>query len=170
VFRRDSTVIDPFTCGDGQCRRTAPGEPDIRDIAFWPNFGNGAQVRRPGRESRETAMVRTVVDAKRAVMRLALVGAVTVGVPVAVADTAEAGSGDHWDRLAKCESSGRWSTNSGNGYYGGLQFSRSTWKAYGGKGMPHRASRSEQVKVAQRVLRAQGWKAWPACSRKLGYR
>ena len=93
-------------------------------------------------------MARTPVYAKRAIMRLALVGAVTVGVPVAVADTAEAGPGGQWDRLAKCESSGRWSTNSGNGYYGGLQFSRSTWKAYGGKGMPHRASRSEQVKVA----------------------
>ena len=113
-------------------------------------------------------MARAAILAKRAAMRLVLVGAVTLGFPVAVADTAEAGSGGQWDRLAKCESSAKWSTDTGNGYYGGLQFSRSTWKAYGGTGMPHRASRSEQIRVAQRVVRAQGWRAWPVCSRKLG--
>ena len=105
-----------------------------------------------------------------ALLRLAVVGAVALGVPVAVPDTAQAGSGGRWARLAKCESSGKWSINSGNGYYGGLQFSRSTWKAHGGRGLPHRASRSEQIKVAQRVLHTQGWKAWPVCSRKLGLR
>jgi resuscitation-promoting factor RpfA len=112
----------------------------------------------------------STAPAGHALFRLAVVGAVALGVPVAVADTAQAGSGGRWDRLAKCESGGRWSTNTGNGYYGGLQFSRSTWKAHGGTGMPHRASRSEQIRVAQRVLRTQGWKAWPVCSRKLGLR
>jgi hypothetical protein len=115
-------------------------------------------------------MARAVVSASRALLRVAVVGVVAVGVPVAVADTAEAGSGGRWDRLARCESSSNWSIDTGNGYYGGLQFSRSTWKAFGGTGMPHRASRAQQIKVAERVLRAQGWKAWPACSRKLGYR
>lgn len=75
-----------------------------------------------------------------------------------------------WDRLAKCESGNRWNIATGNGYYGGLQFSKATWKAYGGKGSPHKASKSEQIRIAERVLKKQGWRAWPACSRKLGLR
>lgn len=73
-----------------------------------------------------------------------------------------------WDRLAQCESSGNWAINTGNGFSGGLQFTPSTWKAYGGTGLAHNASRSEQIAVAQRVQAGQGWGAWPACSRKLG--
>jgi resuscitation-promoting factor RpfB len=73
-----------------------------------------------------------------------------------------------WDRLAECESGGNWSINTGNGYYGGLQFSLSTWRAYGGTGMPHEASREEQIAVAKRVQASQGWGAWPACTAKLG--
>ena len=73
-----------------------------------------------------------------------------------------------WDRLAECESGGNWSINTGNGYYGGLQFSLSTWRAYGGTGMPHEASREEQIAVAKRVQASQGWGAWPACTEKLG--
>lgn len=72
-------------------------------------------------------------------------------------------SGPDWDAIAQCESSGNWSINTGNGYYGGLQFTLSTWRAYGGKGMPHKASREEQMRVAERVLAGQGIKAWPTC-------
>jgi uncharacterized protein YabE (DUF348 family) len=79
-------------------------------------------------------------------------------------------SGSVWDRLAQCESGGNWSINTGNGYYGGLQFSLSTWRAYGGTGMPHQASREEQIAVAKRVQAGQGWGAWPACTAKLGIR
>jgi resuscitation-promoting factor RpfB len=79
-------------------------------------------------------------------------------------------SGSVWDRLAQCESGGNWSINTGNGYYGGLQFSLSTWRAYGGSGMPHQNSRAEQIAVAQRLQAAAGWGQWPACSRKLGLR
>lgn len=75
-----------------------------------------------------------------------------------------------WDRLAQCESGGRWNINTGNGYYGGLQHSLRTWRAFGGEGMPHHASREEQIRVATRVQATQGWGAWPACSRKLGLR
>ena len=75
-----------------------------------------------------------------------------------------------WDKIAQCESSGNWHINTGNGYYGGLQFLPSTWRAYGGSGMPHRASREEQIRVAKRTQAAQGWGAWPACTRKLGLR
>ena len=75
-----------------------------------------------------------------------------------------------WDRLAKCESGGRWNINTGNGYYGGLQFNLRTWRAYGGTGYPHQHSRAEQIRIAEKTLARQGWGAWPACSRKLGLR
>jgi resuscitation-promoting factor RpfA len=102
--------------------------------------------------------------------RFAVVGAVTLGTPFLLSGVADGAPKGHWDRLAKCESGGNWSISTGNGYYGGLQFSKATWKAYGGSGMPHKASRAQQIKVAERVLKAQGWRAWPACSRKLGMR
>lgn len=76
--------------------------------------------------------------------------------------------GSVWDSLAACESGGNWAANTGNGYYGGLQFSLQTWQAYGGSGMPHENSREAQIAVAQRVQAGQGWGAWPGCSSKLG--
>ena len=82
--------------------------------------------------------------------------------------TSSTPAGSVWDRLAECESGGNWSINTGNGFYGGLQFTLSTWRAYGGTGMPHEASREEQIAVAERVQDAQGWGAWPACTSKLG--
>lgn len=102
--------------------------------------------------------------------RLAVVGAVAVAGPLAAAAPASAAPSSTWDRLAKCESSGNWGANTGNGFSGGLQFTASTWRAHGGTGSAHRASRSEQIRVAERVLANQGWGAWPACSRKLGLR
>src|SRR3954447_15300657 len=94
-------------------------------------------------------------------------GALTLGVGVTPASAAPAST---WDRLAGCESGGNWSINTGNGFYGGLQFTASTWRAFGGTAYAPRAdlaSRSQQISVAQRVLAVQGWKAWPACSAKL---
>jgi resuscitation-promoting factor RpfB len=79
-------------------------------------------------------------------------------------------SGSVWDKLAECESGGNWSINTGNGYYGGLQFSLSTWRAYGGSGMPHEASREEQIAIAKKLQADAGWGSWPACSSKLGLR
>lgn len=75
-----------------------------------------------------------------------------------------------WDRLAQCESHGNWSINTGNGYYGGLQFNLQTWRAYGGTGYPHQNSKSEQIRVAENLRSARGFQPWPACSRKLGLR
>ena len=78
-----------------------------------------------------------------------------------------------WDRLAQCESGGNWRINTGNGYYGGLQFSGPTWRGFGGgrfARFAHRASKAEQIIVAERVRRHQGWGAWPACSSRIGLR
>jgi uncharacterized protein YabE (DUF348 family) len=80
--------------------------------------------------------------------------------------------GSVWDRLAQCESTGNWAINTGNGYYGGLQFDAGTWRAYGGTeyaALPHQASREEQIAVASRVRDDRGgFGAWPGCSRRLG--
>jgi hypothetical protein len=75
-----------------------------------------------------------------------------------------------WDRLAQCESGGNWSINTGNGYYGGLQFNLDSWRWVGGSGYPHEASKGEQIARAEILLERQGWSAWPACSSKLGLR
>lgn len=91
--------------------------------------------------------------------------------PKPVAAPADAGvDGGVWDRLAQCESGGRWNVNTGNGYYGGLQFSLGSWRAVGGSGYPHQASKSEQIARAEALKARQGWGAWPACTAKLGLR
>jgi resuscitation-promoting factor RpfB len=82
-----------------------------------------------------------------------------------------ASTGSVWDAIAACESGGNWSINTGNGYYGGLQFSSSTWLAYGGGAYAptaNLASRDQQIAVAERVQAAQGWGAWPVCSVQAG--
>ena len=78
--------------------------------------------------------------------------------------------GSVWDSLAKCESGGNWAINTGNGYYGGVQFSLPTWRAVGGIGLPSENSREEQIKRAEILLARSGWGQWPACSAKLGLR
>ena len=95
--------------------------------------------------------------------------AVAVGGSIAFAQPAQAAS--VWDAVAQCESGGNWSINTGNGYYGGLQFSASTWKAFGGQSYApnaHQASKAEQIAVAQRTLAVQGPGAWPTCSKTAG--
>lgn len=79
-----------------------------------------------------------------------------------------AGNGSVWDKLAACEAGGNWAINTGNGYYGGLQFSLSSWRGVGGSGLPSEASREEQIMRGQMLQARSGWGAWPACSAKLG--
>ncbi|WP_233126027.1 transglycosylase family protein [Rothia sp. ND6WE1A] len=81
---------------------------------------------------------------------------------------ANAASESTWDALAQCESGGNWGISTGNGFSGGLQFTPSTWAAFGGSGSPTTASKAEQIRVAENVLAGQGWGAWPACSAELG--
>ncbi|MFD5519405.1 transglycosylase family protein [Streptomyces sp. NPDC127066] len=93
-----------------------------------------------------------------------------LGLLAATGDAAAADSGV-WDRIARCESGGNWHINTGNGYYGGLQFSAGTWRAYGGTAYAptaDRASRSAQIAIATKVQSAQGWGAWPTCSARAG--
>ncbi len=80
--------------------------------------------------------------------------------------TATANADVNWDAVAACESGGNWAINTGNGYYGGLQFTMGTWRANGGFGSPNGASRDEQIRVAENVLRHQGIGAWPVCGRR----
>jgi resuscitation-promoting factor RpfA len=108
----------------------------------------------------------------RTIARTAVAGAVA-GAPLLVAAPANAAPDSAWDKLAQCESGGNWKINTGNGFYGGLQFTPSTWRAFGGKAFAasaHQASREQQIVVAERVLAGQGWNAWPVCSRKAGVR
>lgn len=73
-----------------------------------------------------------------------------------------------WTSLAACESGGNWHINTGNGYYGGLQFSVESWQGVGGQGYPHEHPREVQIAMAERLHSLQGWNAWPVCSRRLG--
>jgi len=119
------------------------------------------------RRNRHRRAGRTGLAAKR----MAIVGATAVPLAALAPTSAEAASAQTWDRVAQCESGGNWSINTGNGYYGGLQFAPGTWRAFGGTTYASRAdlaSKSQQILVAEKVLRSQGWGAWPACSRKLG--
>jgi resuscitation-promoting factor RpfE len=93
-------------------------------------------------------------------------GALAVAPLALGTGTASADSAVNWDAVAACESGGNWSTATGNGYYGGLQFTMGTWRANGGTGSPHKASRSEQIRVAENVLRSQGLGAWPVCGKR----
>ncbi|WP_269777933.1 transglycosylase family protein [Microbacterium suaedae] len=99
---------------------------------------------------------------------LVAAGLATVAGAALVPTAANAADGATWDALAQCESGGNWSINTGNGYYGGLQFSMPTWQANGGSGNPADASREEQIRVAENVLATQGWGAWPTCSAQIG--
>ncbi|MFC8261470.1 transglycosylase family protein [Streptomyces sp. NPDC057291] len=98
-------------------------------------------------------------------------GGAGIALPLVTAASAGAASADVWDKVAACESTSNWHINSGNGYFGGLQFTRSTWAAYGGTVHAPRAdlaTREQQISVAEKVLRAQGPGAWPACSVRAG--
>jgi len=106
---------------------------------------------------------------RRRLAGVAVAGAATVAGGMATASAASAAT--VWDRVASCESGGNWSINTGNGYYGGLQFSDSTWDAFGGEryaSTANRATKAQQITVAQKVLAAQGPGAWPTCGARAG--
>lgn len=102
---------------------------------------------------------------RRSAAVLAIGGAAAASL--AATPAANAAPLEAWEALAQCESGGNWSINTGNGYYGGLQFSLSSWAAAGGTGNPAAASKAEQIRVAENLLQMQGWGAWPSCSARL---
>ena len=100
------------------------------------------------------------------VAALAGVTGVAIAAPLMAAGNASAATTSEWDAVAQCESGGNWSIDTGNGYYGGLQFSASTWAAYGGTAYAataDQASKSQQITIGEKVLAAQGKGAWPTC-------
>jgi uncharacterized protein YabE (DUF348 family) len=131
---------DSMMAGDSSTVRE--GSDGIRDVTYKVRFRNGEVVQR------------TVV--KQQVLRQPVGAIVKVGTK-----TVDTGI---WDRIAECESGGNWAANTGNGYYGGLQFNLGTWQAYGGSGRPDQNSREQQIAVAERVRDASGgYGAWPVC-------
>jgi hypothetical protein len=104
---------------------------------------------------------------RKTVTVLAITGAIAVAQMTLEVPTA--GAEPNWDAMAQCESGGNWSANTGNGFYGGLQFAPATWAANGGLGSPAGASRDEQIRVARNVLRTQGLGAWPVCGGPMGF-
>jgi LysM repeat protein len=121
-----------------------------------------------------TATTTTEKAGKRSRVRLAVLGGALAVLPVAglvTANAASAASTSTWNAVAQCESTGNWSINSGNGFSGGLQFTPSTWAAYGGTQYAPtaaQATQAQQISVAEKVLADQGPGAWPVCSVKAG--
>lgn len=99
-----------------------------------------------------------------------MAGGIAAGGASLAAPAANAAPPSAWDQVAQCESGGDWHINTGNGYYGGLQFSAATWRSVGGSGLPHQHSREEQIKRGQILQARAGWGQWPSCSAKLGLR
>ncbi len=108
------------------------------------------------------------MNIRRAFTLAALVLGMALGAFLLGSGTASADSGVNWDAIAKCESGGNWAINTGNGYFGGLQFSQATWNANGGTGLPSQASREDQIRVAENVYKTQGIGAWPTCGANAG--
>ena len=108
-------------------------------------------------------MKNTSIRRSAAALAIGGVAAATLSMPAA-----NAADGATWDALAQCESGGNWSINTGNGFYGGLQFTQQSWNGVGMSGSPVNATRAQQIEAGERLLAIQGWGAWPACSAKLG--
>ena len=133
-----------------------PGTPGVQDVTFAVTKVNGVET------GRLPVASIVVTPAREAVVR--------VGVKPGT-DVPEVFNGDVWDALSRCEAGGNWAINTGNGYYGGVQFDQNTWERNGGLRFAPRAdlaSREEQIAVAEVTRDRQGWGAWPVCSRRAG--
>jgi resuscitation-promoting factor RpfB len=150
IEREDSSMVE------GETDVIRAGDKGSRNVTYKRTFRNGKLVA-------TKVISQKVLDAPRDRI-------VAVGTKDPAPATNYVSGSTVWDQLAQCESGGNWATNTGNGYYGGLQFSLSTWQSYGGPGYPHTASRETQIMIAERVRAADGggYSAWPACSQALG--
>jgi hypothetical protein len=135
----------------------------IADVNIWNHVSAlkyAAAVER-AKQARELERQRTVAQTRQ-----------EAGAPSEVppSESYRSGGNSVWDQLAQCESGGNWAIATGNGFYGGLQFTIQSWQAVGGSGMPNQASREEQISRGQALQAIQGWGAWPGCAAKLGLR
>ncbi len=152
IEREDSSMME------GNTDVIRAGNEGSRNVTYKRTFRNGKLVA-------TKVLSQKVLDAPRD--RVVAVGT-KEPAPAPVANYVSGST--VWDQLAECESGGNWAINTGNGYYGGLQFSLSTWQSYGGSGYPHENSRETQIMIAERVRAADGggYSSWPACSQSLG--
>jgi resuscitation-promoting factor RpfB len=153
IEREDSSMLE------GKSDVLRAGDAGSRNVTYKRIFRNGELVT-------TKVLSQKVLEAPRD--RIVAVG---TKEPAPEPPAVNYASGDTvWDQLAQCESGGNWAINTGNGYYGGLQFSLSTWQAYGGSGLPSENSRETQIMIAERVRAADGggYSSWPACSQSLG--
>jgi uncharacterized protein YabE (DUF348 family) len=134
-----------------------PGAPGEQIVTYMVTMANGKET------DRKQLSVQEIAPARPGKIRVGAKG---------FAKSSPVAEGSVWDRLARCESGGNWAANTGNGYYGGLQFDKTTWSANGGNQYapyPNQATREEQIAVAQRVRDSRGsYRAWPTCSARMG--
>ncbi|MFT4041602.1 MAG: transglycosylase family protein [Gordonia sp. (in: high G+C Gram-positive bacteria)] len=155
VFAPDIARKDP-TLVRGRKIVLTPGKPGKANVTYSVTTVNGKVVRRVKLAEQQ------ITSPVAATVRIGTKPGAPY-VPV----------GSVWDQLAQCESTGNWAINTGNGFYGGIQFDQGTWDRWGGQeyaARPDLATREEQIAIATRTLAAQGWGAWPACSSRLGLR
>jgi resuscitation-promoting factor RpfB len=146
---------DDDTMTEGDTETVSEGRVGLRDVVYRVRLVNGEVV---ARKELSAKIRRAPVDA-----------VVAVGTAEPEPEVDYSGGGTVWDSLAQCESGGNWAINTGNGYYGGLQFNLGTWQAYGGTGLPSDNSREAQIAVAERLRAATGgYGSWPGCAAKLG--
>ena len=174
----DGDRVQVVRNGGGEITLAQPVAPPVREIED-PRMPKGKKViEEPGAPGELTAIYRVRVSDGKEISRQRIRGGLTrlpitrvVRVGTNPIIRALFGKDAVWDRLATCEAGGNWQANTGNGYYGGMQFDAQTWRANGGTQYapyPHQASREEQIAVAQKVRDSRGgYGAWPACSRKL---
>ncbi len=166
IRTEDITVSEPLTAPDEETKDPTlitgkrvvkvRGRPGTQNVTYSVTTVNGKETRR----------VRTGA----AEVTQAVAAEVNVGTKPGAPFVAP---GSVWDQLVQCESTGNWAINTGNGFYGGVQFDQNTWDRWGGQEFAPRAdlaTREEQIYVAEKTLAAQGWGAWPSCSSKLGLR
>ncbi|WP_448852095.1 transglycosylase family protein [Corynebacterium sp. 335C] len=156
-FEAPAQVIEDPDMYVGESEVVEAGTPGEKEVTFTVTSRDGVELSREVVKEKELAAP--------------VAGVVRQGTKQRIAAPA-AGYGV-WDQLAQCESGGNWAIETGNGFSGGLQFTDSTWAAYGGTAYAPRASgatREQQIAVAEKVQAGQGWGAWPACTAKLGIR
>ncbi|MFF1611918.1 transglycosylase family protein [Amycolatopsis sp. NPDC058278] len=147
--------VDDPDLAKGKTQVEDPGTPGEKEVTYKVTQKNGKEV------GRESISEKVITQPKPKI----------VHVGSKQAPNPEIGDGSAWDRIAQCESGGNWAINTGNGYYGGLQFDKRTWDAYGGDeyaALPNQASREQQIAVAEKVKAGRGgsYSAWPVCGKK----